>query len=97
MSKKSFFKIFVFVLFTSAIVVGVNINLNRGNVSLSDLALSNIEVLAQSEIVPLKCDALICPGGCCNVTSVYGTGCGVCCGTGGNATCNATWYTCSCG
>ena len=95
MKKNVFFKLFVFVLFTSAIVVGVNINLNDDNVNLSDLALSNLEILAQSESGG-DCNVQNCPGGCCDFTSgSTGDRCSACCPEGKNPTCNSSGCNCS--
>ena len=74
MKKKFFYKLFVFTLFISVMVVGVNINLLYGvNENLTNIALCNIEILAQNEGENLD----DCPGGFC----YYGgwSSCGACC------------------
>ena len=94
MNKKVFFKLLVFALFTCAIVVGINVKLNSNNVILSDLALSNIEILAQSE-GGSKCNTGDCPGGCCDWTSgSTGDKCSACCPVGKDPTCNSSGCNC---
>ena len=94
MKKRDFLKLLIFALFTCAIVVGINVKLNSSNVILSDLALSNIEILAQSE-GGSKCNTGDCPGGCCNYNNVWGDECNACCPDGKSPSCSKTGCSCS--
>ena len=78
----------MFALITSAIVLGVNINMNDSNVNLLDISLSNIEILAKGE------GGGDCPGGSCEYTSWTGYSCSACCPEGKNPECNT--FGCSC-
>ena len=90
MKKNVLLKLFVFVLFTSAIVVGVNIDPNRSNnVKLSTLALSNVEVLAQNE----GGNANNCPGGYCDYEGRW-LSCYACCPDGKSPNCGSLGCSC---
>ena len=81
MTKKVFFSSFFgVVLFAGAILVGVSFNLN--NASMSDIALSNIKILAQNENGDSEC-----PGGSCGFTWNDGNSCFACCPEGKNPKC----------
>ena len=88
MRKKVFLKLFMFVLITSAIVLGVNIKMNGSNVSLLDISLSNIEILAKGE------GGGDCPGGSCSYTDAFGSSCSACCPNGKDPECNSLGCRC---
>ena len=88
MRRKVLIKMFAFVIIMSAITVGVNINLKGTNANLSDLALSNIEILAQNESGSGCCEVSCCPGGCCEFTSGSGDTCRACCNESDRPNCN---------
>ena len=94
MKRKEIFKMFAFVLLTSAFVVSVNFNLNKDNFILPDLALRNLEILAQSEDGGGGCTIRNCPGGCCGHSDIFGNNCSACCPDGKDPTCNS--FGCSC-
>ena len=90
MKRKVFLKLIAFVLFTSAIVIGVNITLNDHNAFLSDIALGNIEILAQNE-GPSNCPE----GRGCSMTFVGGGKCSVCCPPGKTPKCDIMGCECN--
>ena len=94
MKEKNIYKLFAFVLFTSAIIVGVNINLNEDNLILSDIAIRNLEILAQNEGGGSGCTVHNCPGGCCNYNNIWGDNCNSCCPEGKDPTCNSSGCNC---
>ena len=97
MKKNVLFKLFALVFLTSAIVVGVNITLNGSNVNLSDIALSNIEILAQNEGGDDDCcEVSCCPGGCCRLTHPDGRTCRACCIEDDRPHCNMYNGDCEC-
>ena len=98
MKKKVVLSLFalVFLFLTSAVVVRVNITLNGSKINLSDIALSNIEVLAKKESGHgyEECDKSNCPGGCCRFTFLSGLSCEACCPNGDIAECNTLYCDC---
>ena len=88
MKKKVVYQLFVSAFVVCAFVVGVNINLKGISVNLSDIALSNIEILAQNESGGSDCNTVNCPGGCCEFTwGSTGDKCYICCPSGDKAVC----------
>jgi hypothetical protein len=86
MKKRQFLK-FIVIPFIGMVVLlfGLSINLKSNNAYLSDIALINIEALADNELTTEEC-----PGGAC----YYGDTCKTCCPKSSDPRCEQTQCGC---
>ena len=88
MRKKVYVRAFLLFVLTSVVSFSLNVALKGTNVRLSDISISNIEILAQTEGNPTDC-----PGGWCSTNGVF-SNCTACCPAGKKPEC--TFYDCQC-
>jgi len=74
---------------------GVNRNMEN-NANLSEMALKNVEALAQFEGDGGDGNTIGCPGGTCSMTDSFGRSCTACCPSGLKPKCDLSFGTCSC-